>query len=178
MLCERCNKNEATIQLVKDTDNGKESIMLCDKCVVEIMNSSLEEEITLDDFLMDLNSYIEATESLLEIDDERCIRCGTEYCDFEDTRLLGCEKCYESFSVKISDYFRWKQAGRKHRGKTPKSLNLYFQSSKLLMLEEQLKLNIINEEYEEAIVTKEKIHDLKKIMEGDSNDDSMDKSSE
>lgn len=178
MLCERCNKNDATIQLVRDTDNGKESIMLCDKCAVEMMNSSLEEEITLDDFLADLNSYIEATESLFEIDEDKCKKCGMECCEFEDTRLLGCEKCYEGFRVKIGDYIKWKQAGKKHIGKVPKSLNLYFKSSEILMLEEQLKLNIINEEYEEAIITKEKIHDLKKSVEEDSSNGSMDKSSE
>lgn len=178
LLCERCNKNEATIQLVKGNGNGKESIMLCDKCAVKMMNLSLEDEMALDDFLVDLNTYIETTESLIDIDEERCRICGTESCDFESSKLLGCEKCYESLIIKICDYFKWSKTGIKHKGKIPKSQKLYSKSSEILMLEEKLKLNIINEEYEEAIITKEKINDLKKSIEEDSNNGSMDKSSE
>ena len=59
MLCESCNKNNATIQLLKNTNGKKESLMLCDKCAIEIMSLALEdEEINLEDFLLDLNTYI------------------------------------------------------------------------------------------------------------------------
>ena len=56
LLCESCNKNNATIQLLKNTNGKKESLMLCDKCEIEIMSLALEdEEINLEDFLLDLN---------------------------------------------------------------------------------------------------------------------------
>lgn len=44
----------------------------------------------------------------------------------------------------------------------------------ILNLQEKLKINILKEEYEEAIITKKKIHDLKESIREDSNSGSMD----
>ena len=44
LICESCNKNNATIQLVKSTKGKKERLMLCDKCAIEIMSLPLEDE--------------------------------------------------------------------------------------------------------------------------------------
>lgn len=175
MLCERCNKNNATIKLVKDSDCNKESIMLCDKCAVEIVSSSLEDDdISLEEFLMDLNNYIDCINEMIEAEELICVSCGTEYMDFKEHKLLGCEKCYESFRKNIGFLLASEEANVKHIGKQPKRIKKNLKKLEILNLEEKLKINILKEEYENAIITKEKIHDLKKIVEEDSNNDSMD----
>lgn len=175
MLCERCNKSNATVQLVKDTDGNKEIIMLCDKCAIEIMSSSLEDEnISLEDFLIDLNNYIDCINGIIEAEELICVNCGMEYKNFEEHKLLGCEKCYESFKKNIDFLLDSKEANVKHIGKQPKRIKNKLKKLEILKLEEKLKINILKEEYENAIITKEKIHDLKKIVEEDSNNGSMD----
>ncbi|MDZ5254904.1 hypothetical protein [Clostridium sp. LIBA-8841] len=175
MLCERCYKNNATIKLVKDTDGNKECIMLCDKCAVEIVSSSLEDDdISLEEFLMDLNNYIDCINEIIEAEEFICVNCGTEYMDFQEHKLLGCEKCYESFRKNIGFLLDSEEANVKHIGKQPKRIKKNLKKIEILNLEEKLKINILKEEYENAIITKEKIHDLKKIVEEDSNNDSMD----
>ena len=103
MLCESCNKNNATIQLLKSTNGKKESLMLCDKCAIEIMSFALEdEEINLEDFLLDLNTYIECIEEKAKDKNLVCNNCGmrfSEFDEFEEDNFLGCEKCYEVFKV-------------------------------------------------------------------------------
>ncbi len=155
MLCEICNKNEATIQFINQNSSGdKNSIMLCETCAIDIMKSSFDKE------NIDLNDYI-LDDELLEIDYEACKNCGTEYIDFEENKVLGCERCYENFRPKIREYLEWKGYG-KHTGKRPSSLEKYFRGKEILQLEEQLKMNILNEEYDKAILTKEKIDNMKK----------------
>lgn len=175
MLCERCNKNNATIQLVKDTDGKKESIMLCDKCAIEIMSSSLEDEdISLEDFLMDLNNYIDCIEETSKEEDLICCNCGMQFIDFEDEKLLGCEKCYEVFKDNIDFLLHPEEANIKHIGKQPKRIKKDIKNLELLKLEETLKINILNEEYEEAIITKHKIQCLKSVIKEGGNDGFMD----
>lgn len=103
LLCESCNKNNATIQLLKSTNGKKESLMLCDKCAIEIMSFALEdEEINLEDFLLDLNTYIECIEEKAKDKNLVCNNCGmrfSEFDEFEEDNFLGCEKCYEVFKV-------------------------------------------------------------------------------
>ena len=139
MLCERCNKNNATIQLVKDIDGNKEIIMLCDRCAIEVMSSSLEDDnISLEDFLMDLNNYIDCINEAIEDDEIVCANCGTEYIDFAEHKLLGCEKCYESFRKKIEFLLNSKEANVKHVGKQPQKIKKALKKLEILNLEEKL----------------------------------------
>ena len=117
MLCESCNKNNATIQLLKSTKGKKESLMLCDKCAIEIMSLALEdEEINLEDFLLDLNTYIECIEERVKDKALVCKNCGTRFSDFEENNFLGCEKCYEIFKNRIIFLLNLEEAEIKHRG--------------------------------------------------------------
>lgn len=155
MLCEICNKNEATIQFINQNSSGdKNSLMLCETCAIEIMKSSFDKE------NIDLNDYI-FDEEFFESDYETCKNCGTDYIDFEENKVLGCEKCYESFRYKIREYLEFNDFGN-HIGKKPNTLEKYFKGKEILKLEEELKINILNEEYEKAILTKEKINNMKK----------------
>ncbi|EOU1683721.1 hypothetical protein M1Z66_002691 [Clostridium perfringens] len=175
MLCESCNKNNATIQLLKNTNGKKESLMLCDKCAIEIMSFALEdEEINLEDFLLDLNTCIEYIEERAKDKNLVCSNCGMRFSDFEDDNFLGCEKCYEVFKSSIRFLLDSEEAKIKHRGKQPKTIKKDLKKLEILNLQEKFKINILKEEYEEAIITKKKIKDLKESIREDSNSGSMD----
>ncbi|WP_300257582.1 hypothetical protein [Clostridium sp.] len=175
MLCERCNKNSATIQLLKSINGKKESLMLCDKCVIEIMSFALEnDDISLEDFLIDLNTYIDFIEEIAKDKELVCSNCGTRFVDFEDDNLLGCEKCYEVFKNRVGFLLNSQESNIKHKGKQPKTIKKDLKKLEILNLQEKFKINILKEEYEEAIITRKKIHDLKEIIREDSNSGSVD----
>lgn len=175
LLCESCNKNKATIQLLKSINGEKERLMLCDKCAIEIMSFALEDEdINLEDFLIDLNTYIDCIEEIAKDNILVCSNCGTCFSDFEEDNLLGCEKCYEVFKDSIRFLLNSEEAKIKHRGKQPKTIKNHLKKLEILNLQEKFKINILKEEYEEAIITKKKIHDLKESIMEDSNSGSMD----
>lgn len=175
LLCESCNKNNATIQLLKSTNGKKESLMLCDKCAIEIMSFALEDEdINLEDFLLDLNTYIECIEERAKDKNLVCNNCGMRFSDFEEDNFLGCEKCYEVFKSSIRFLLDSEEANIKHRGKQPKTIKKDLKKLEILNLQEKFKINILKEEYEEAIITKKKINDLKESIREDSNSGSMD----
>ena len=175
LLCESCNKNNATIQLLKSTNGKKESLMLCDKCAIEIMSFALEDDdMNLEDFLLDLNTYIDCIEEIARDKVLVCSNCGTGFADFEEDNLLGCEKCYEVFKNSIRFLLNSEETEIKHRGKQPKTIKNHLKKLELLNLQEKFKINILKEEYEEAIITKKKIHDLKESIREDSNSGSMD----
>ena len=88
--------------------------------------------------------------------------------------FLGCEKCYEIFKNRIIFLLNLEEAEIKHRGKQPKTIKKDLKKLEILNLQEKLKINILKEEYEEAIITKKKIHDLKESIREDSNSGSMD----
>lgn len=175
MLFESCNKNNATIQLLKSTNGKKESLMLCDKCAIEIMSFALEDEdINLEDFLLDLNTYIECIEERAKDKNLVCSNCEIRFSEFEEDNFLGCEKCYEVFKSSIRFLLDSEEANIKHRGKQPKTIKKDLKKLEILNLQEKFKINILKEEYEEAIITKKKIHDLKESIREDSNSGSMD----
>lgn len=175
MLCESCNKNSATIQVLRSTNGKKESLMLCDKCAIEIMSLELEDDdISLEDFLIDLNTYIDCIEEVVKDKTLVCSNCGTEFSDFEEENLFGCEECYEAFRNSIRFLLNSEEANLKHNGKQPRTIKNDLKKLEILNLEEKLKVNILKEEYEEAIITKKKIHDLKESIKEDSNSGSLD----
>lgn len=164
MLCEICNKNEATIQFIKQNNSiGKDIIMICEVCAINIMKYSL--------YKNDIKSIDkEQDDKNLNLQNKFCENCGTGYIDLKENNILGCEECYQNFRDEINKYFG-SESDYIYIGKKPKSLEKNFMEKELLDLEEQLKINILNEDYERAIIIKQKIIDIKKnIFEVDNNE--------
>lgn len=172
MLCESCNENIAKVKLLRNTNGKKDSLMLCDRCAIDLMSFALEDEnINLEDFLLDLNTYIDIIKGMAKDNSLSCSNCGTVIKNFEEDVSLGCEECYEVFKSNIKLLFDLEYENIKHIGKQPKKIRRDLNRLEILDLQEKLKINILKEEYEEATITKRKIDDLRENMREDSNSD-------
>lgn len=163
MLCNNCNKNKATINLLKKNKGKNESFMLCEMCALEVMKLTLDDENKgLDEFLAYLNKYIDSMGSLGK--NLLCDKCGTDIRDFKKNNFLGCQNCYEIFREDVLDFLTSNNLGLKHIGKEPKTISKELKILQLSILEEKLKINILKEKFEEATIIKKKILNLKEEL--------------
>ena len=171
MLCNRCNKNEARVHLVKMVNGKKTETWLCEKCAKEIssgalipiMNESTEESIAkgLESLLNDMTKERKEFSPKIDI---ICKNCGLTLSKFKKNGKLGCSECYNSFSDELENLMIEFQGSNSHIGKMPKreanELNKFMEINNL---KQELKKAIEMEEYELAATLRDKL----KIIKGE-----------
>lgn len=163
MLCEKCKKNEAKINLVKMVNGEKYEIWLCENCARDIsdipfLNSiGKETDIPFQGILTGLISNIGKVQTKEIV----CNSCGLTYEEFKKNGKLGCADCYRAFSKVLEPIIKNAQIGTKHIGKIPKiNGKELVQRRTLKELKEQLQKLIVSEEYERAAIVRDKIKSL------------------
>ena len=167
MLCEKCKKNEARINLVKIVNGQKQEIWLCESCAKNISDIPFLNSINKDaDFpfqgiLTGLISNM--SNSLLEQVELICPNCGMTYSEFKKIGKLGCSECYEEFSKSNEALVKNATNIVKYAGKVPKRNQIeLFQKKKLKNLKENLQKLIVEENYEEAAIVRDSILKIEK----------------
>lgn len=110
MLCNHCDKNQATMHFCIIENGQKKEYDLCPVCAQQLGLMSFSPF-----SFSDLFSHT-ATDLPGEIS---CSMCGTTLREFKKTGLLGCENCYEDLFVGIEPILRSVQKGTEHVGRTP-----------------------------------------------------------
>jgi len=170
MLCEKCKKNEAKINLITVVNGQKHEIWLCENCVKDVSSipffSSIGQNANFpfQDMLTGMLSNFDSTK--VEMDNNKikeivCSNCGLTYDEFKKTGKLGCSDCYEEFKVVLEPRIKSLQAGVKHIGKIPnmKGVEL-IRRRKLKGLKEEMQKLILTEEYERAAIVRDEIRTL------------------
>jgi protein arginine kinase activator len=171
MLCEKCKKNEAKINLITVVNGQKHEIWLCESCSKDISSipffSSIGQNVNFpfQGMLTGLLSNLDGTKVGMDnnkIKEIVCRNCGLTYDEFKKTGRLGCSDCYEGFKVVLEPRIKSLQVGIKHIGKIPnmKGEEL-IRRRKLKNLKEEMQQLIVEEEYEKAAVVRDEI----KILE-------------
>lgn len=162
MLCEKCKKNEARINLVKVVNGEKYEIWLCENCAKDISDipflNSIGEGINFP-FQGIISGILSNVENVKERPKNTvCSNCGLTYDEFKKNGKLGCGNCYKEFSNLLETKIKKIQTGSKHVGKIPKINGKdIIQRRELKSLKLQLQNLISNEEYERAAVVRDKI---------------------
>lgn len=171
MLCEKCNKNEATVHMVKILNGEKSEIKLCEKCASDIsdipVNSSFEDfdGFPLQSILGGLVDYFNKTNSGKQEGEVICKSCGMNYREFKKIGLLGCSNCYESFSKTLAPVIKRVQGDVEHLGKVPeKEGRVIVEKKKIIKLKEELQKSILAEEYEKAAEIRDSIKALQEKL--------------
>lgn len=178
MICEKCNKNEATIHLVKIVNGKKEHLMICEECASEMGDLIIESEERLEsnlDFhkiLSGLVEYINKEEKKNKIPlDKTCPICKTTYEEFKNTESFGCSNCYEIFEEGAISIIRKFQGSSKHIGKIPEKLKeAYLRDEKIKALKISLDEAINFEDYERAAFIRDEIKKEKNIANKEEQD--------
>jgi protein arginine kinase activator len=160
MLCERCNKNQATVIVENSTGNMKSTYHLCAECAGLINN-----QLSIAGIIGSLLSAAMA-KPVDEAAKVRCKTCGLSLPDFIKRGKFGCADCYSSFEPQTERVLVNVHGQAKHSGKIPGKLqSRYGFERELSKLKTELTRAIAEEEYESAAVLRDKIKNLKERSE-------------
>lgn len=173
--CERCNKYQANVHIVKVFDGIKKELNICEKCAKELgefnLNSILDGENTFSlNILGGLIEYFNNNQQapIVKINDSECPKCKTTYAEFKSTGFLGCEGCYKQFIKILTIFIKRVQSGIEHNGKIPSRCGEgVIKRKELNDLKDKLQRSILSEEYEKAAEIRDLIKDLENRMKED-----------
>ncbi|PSL41293.1 protein arginine kinase activator [Salsuginibacillus halophilus] len=167
MLCQQCQKRQATLHFTKIVNNEKTEMSLCDQCAKE-----------RGDHVPGANSYSihELLSGLLHSDSPTsqtaaparksrhpaCQSCGMTYEQFRKVGKLGCARCYETFEARLKPVLSRVHSGyHMHTGKSPKhAVPRRNVQQEIEQLQAEMQEHIVNEEFEKAAEVRDRIRAL------------------
>jgi protein arginine kinase activator len=117
MLCDICNKIQATVHLTEIVDEQMTELHLCEECAKQ-KSVQMEQQFGLSDLLgglVDFGKNIEGKEP----SKIKCSNCNLSYEDFKKIGRLGCSNCYSSFSKYLTPLLKRIHGFSVHVGKIP-----------------------------------------------------------
>ena len=158
MLCQRCNKNEATIHITEVSDGEHQESHLCEQCAEE--NGAVVKTPTTINQL--LSSFIMAHSGVAELAEVSCPECGISFLEFRQNGLLGCANDYEVFSQPLEGLLTRVHGQETHhvgkapaRGGTKQKRNM-----ELLRMRRELAEAVESEEYEKAAQLRDRLKEF------------------
>ncbi|MEA2015941.1 MAG: UvrB/UvrC motif-containing protein [Actinomycetota bacterium] len=177
MKCDFCNKNKATIYLIKIQDNRIERINICDECAEKFSLHSDK------DFYKDLPEIIyklfgagskDITDRVKKVwgnlsyrNNRQCPDCGIDLKTIKKTGLAGCSNCYSELGKALLPLIKNIQGSLESKGKIPLRTSKKIRIEKSIKsLKNKLKNEVIIENFEEAARIRDKIKKLEKSING------------
>ncbi|MEN2769142.1 UvrB/UvrC motif-containing protein [Ornithinibacillus xuwenensis] len=169
MECQECHQRPATLHYTQVINGHKTEVQICEVCAKEKGYMTYPEEgYSLHNLLTGLfnfdSSHVGGQHSTQPQKEKelQCSKCGLTFSDFKRIGKFGCGECYHTFSSNLNPIFRRVHSGNtEHRGKIPKrkggSLHL---KKQLTSFKAELQDLIVNEEFEQAAVVRDRIKEL------------------
>ncbi len=176
MICDFCKSNEASIHLIKVTNNNVEKINLCMDCVKNYSFFSTE------DFFSDLTKILskffeidikisnkddsdKLFESVSVSDNKACSFCNIDLNTIKSIGRVGCANCYNEFRDVLNPIVKTIHGSLEHKGKVPvKSSNDVKIEKEIRDLKYQLKEEVTVENFEVAAKLRDTIKKLQKKL--------------
>lgn len=160
MLCQKCNKREATTHLSENINGVKKERHLCSECAAE-------EGIDMSFPTFDFGNFDFGFGSLLSSffgneerglpNEKKCPTCGRTLSEISRTGNVGCPDCYTTFEKELRPMLLKVHKGDNHKGSVPHSSPEKKVSTD--DLKEELKAAIEREDFEKAAVLRDKIRE-------------------
>lgn len=168
MLCQHCNKNEATTH-VKTMINGEYTeYWLCPECAHELGYDNM-----FPDFHTDFGGLLSSFFSNAlpaRSGAARCKSCGSTLNDIKRTGKVGCADCYDTFFSELMPTIRSVHGNTEHKGKRPGAIEYTVsddssdkkpeEKDKIASLKAELKKAIEDENFERAAQLRDEIKGL------------------
>lgn len=160
MLCSNCGIKDANFHYKYITGGQLTELHLCSDCAKELgYIKENESPFSLGSFLGDFLSAPKTSVPTAK----RCPACSTSFDSVRRTGFLGCDKCYETFSAPIEAMLSKIQPSTVHKGKLSGADGKKIERDNTLKnLKEELRKAIIEENYEQAAVLRDKIKEFEK----------------
>lgn len=124
MLCSNCGKHEACVHYTHVVNGEKTEYNLCDECAkklgIDEMDFSMP--ISFSNFISDFFDEDSLLPSFSGNMITKCPKCGLTYDEFAKEGKFGCGECYNTFASKIESVLKNLHGSAKHRGRAPKRL--------------------------------------------------------
>lgn len=164
MLCSDCKKRPACVHITQIKNNKKTEKHLCEECAKNIgaINVSFDNQFQVQDFLKGMfnQEFFSDAQTTSEV---ICQDCGMTYGDFNQKGKVGCSNCYIAFSEQLGPVLTRIHGANRHTGKFPKrSGGALKVKQEIKKMRQELEQYVINEEYEEAALIRDKIRSLEK----------------
>lgn len=162
LLCQLCRQKQATVHFTRIINGQKVEMYVCEQCARENSDIKLN--------LHKLLSGIMGMDASKEIQDTpapslKCPTCGMTTEEFNKTGLLGCADCYGTFGESIQILLKRIHGNVRHHGKVPKKLSgKIYHARSLLSMKEELQKCILEENYEQAAILRDKIKEAEKLQ--------------
>lgn len=160
MLCQNCNKNEATTH-VKQTINGEtREAYLCPECARQAMGQDFFSGNSWD--FPDLFHSLFSFPVTHAAQGGRCPVCGSSFEDIVHSGLAGCAQCYETFYDRILPSVERVHGRAAHVGHIPERAKREpTKEQKIAALEEKLNSAVREQEFEQAAKLRDEIKALR-----------------
>ncbi len=165
MLCQICNKNDATIHLTEITDGVRTEMHICEQCAIE-QDIAVKSHIPINELLSNLLAVQPSDDELFGPSEQTltCPNCGFTLAQFRKEGALGCPRDYEVFEKTLLALIEKAHDGKTtHCGKIPlKTPRDTKKQMELMNLRQQLEAAVISEDYELAAELRDKIKQSEK----------------
>lgn len=165
MICEVCHKEKASVFLTEIINGKKVELHLCNTCAAK-EKSRMYAEDSFQQFLSGLLKLSQTEGGQEEVAVHQCPACKMTLDDFRKHSKLGCANCYEVFRPYVKHVVKSVQGGSSHSGKKPMRLNeKAIRKEHIDKLESDLKLSIMEEDYEKAALIRDELKGLREEEE-------------
>jgi protein arginine kinase activator len=164
MMCEKCQKNHASVHMQQFINGQKVELHLCQECAFKIDNPEMlvSLENIFKGFLDQINTKFSAqpmgNPAPVRSPVKACSRCGMTFNKFKTGGRLGCDVCYQSFAQEVELLLKSVQGSTRHEGKYPRRMGAgILNKRQVTELRNALKAAIEAENYEEAARLRDEI---------------------
>lgn len=159
MMCDKCNERAATVVITQIVGDKSMKLYLCERCAAETEGLLRENHNSFQHFLSEL---INAKNTTVKNELIKCEKCGMTIDSFRKNSKVGCANCYSTFRNYFEPLIKRIHTNIEHTGKRPSKLDGELKTAqKINRLQNELKVAIINEEYEVAAKLRDEIRSLK-----------------
>lgn len=172
MLCQDCKKREATVKITQIINQTKTVLLFCHACAAArgFHSPLAEQPFPLAEILTGL---VESGNLPAKAEPMASLTCPTCHLRFEEfTRLgrFGCGDCYRTFRPHLENIMRKIHGNSLHRGKTPDVTPGADQTTAVMPIKEEERLEtelrkaIEAEDFERAAEIRDKLKSLKELL--------------
>jgi protein arginine kinase activator len=155
VICEICQKQDASVHLKQVVDGAVREMYICQSCA-KAGGFQMPPALGLTDLFFGLAAKKEDKPAAGK--DRTCPACHMRGSDFQKTSRLGCAACYQIFSDDLAPMIEGMHKGVRHVGKVPKREALEVSSAGL---REALSRAVAAQNFEEAARLRDEIRMLK-----------------
>jgi protein arginine kinase activator len=169
MKCDVCHVREASVHLTEVVNDNVTKLHLCEECA-KAKGEEMQSHFGLTDLLSSLMDFGPSLthEEVQKSKVLKCKGCGMIYHDFQKSGKLGCSECYETFRKDLVVLLKKIHGSDKHVGKMPfVSKEAEADQEKIQRLKTELDQLILTEEFEKAVLVRDRIKDIENKMIGE-----------